>query len=91
MVINSVNFNEEWAQTVKEEVFIEHFLPSVWQGMPEPERKEKLSSAYRLMTDKPDVAGQTETTGQPEETKHPETPKRAKAKAKPSETNEGAE
>jgi hypothetical protein len=87
MKINGVNFNEEWAQTVSEEAFIKHLLPVVWQHLPEPERKEKLSAAYRLLTNKPETTEQTETTEQPAEPKI--TPKRAKAK--PSATNEGAE
>jgi hypothetical protein len=91
MIINRVNFNQEWAQTVKEEVFIKRFLPVVWRELQEPERKEKLSAAYRQLTDKPNVTEQTETTEQPAEPTQTGTPKRAKAKAKPSATNEGAE
>jgi hypothetical protein len=95
MVINGVNFNREWAQTVKEEVFIKHSLPVVWQDLPEPQRKEKLSEAYKLlMGEKPVAAERPAETGKPETTEQPEQPKttrRAKAKAKPEETNEGAE
>ncbi|MDR1155075.1 MAG: hypothetical protein LBL04_10200, partial [Bacteroidales bacterium] len=63
MVINSVNFNREWAQTVKEDVFVKHFLPVVWQDIPEPQRKERLSAAYKLL-----VGEQPETTEQPKTT-----------------------
>jgi hypothetical protein len=95
MVINGVNFNREWVQTVKEEVFIKHLLPVVWQDIPEPQRKEKLSDAYKLlMGEKPVAAEQTAVTEQVETTEQPErskTTKRAKAKTKPEDTNEGAE
>jgi hypothetical protein len=75
MKINGVIFNEEWARTVGGEVFIKHFLPVVWPELPEAQRKEKLSAAYKLLVG---------------EQEQPEKPKRAKAK-KPEEKNEGAE
>ena len=82
MVVNSVNFNKEWAQTVSEEVFVKHFLPVVWPEISEQERKEKLSAAYKLMT----VGSEQSAVG----SEQSETPKRAK-KVKPEATNEGAE
>jgi hypothetical protein len=99
MVINGVNFNMEWAQTVKGDVFVKHFLPVVWQDIPEPQRKEKLSEAYKklLIGEKPvaeersAVTEQPAETGKPEPTEQPKTTKRAKATTKPEETNEGAE
>jgi hypothetical protein len=95
MVINRVDFNRERAQTMSEEVFIKRFLPVVWQVIPEPQRKEKLSEAYKLlMGEKPVAAEQTAVTEQVETTEQPErskTTKRAKAKTKPEETIEGAE
>jgi hypothetical protein len=92
MVINGVNFNREWAQTVKEEVFIKHLLPVVWQDIPEPQRMEKLSEAYKLLVDeKPKETERPAATEQSGIAEQPKTTKRAKVKKKPEETNEGAE
>jgi hypothetical protein len=84
MKINNVNFNEDWARSVDEPAFVKHFLPVVWQDIPEQERADKLSAAYKLLT------GEL----QPEANKQQEAPtqtKRVAKKSKPETQNEGAE
>ncbi|MDR2361496.1 MAG: hypothetical protein LBD91_02075 [Prevotellaceae bacterium] len=48
-----VDFNQQWAKTVKETEFIRHFLPLIWQDLPEPKRKAELSKAHKILNGKP--------------------------------------
>ncbi|MDR2775627.1 MAG: hypothetical protein LBC19_12975 [Tannerella sp.] len=77
MKINNVDFNADWAKSVNESTFVKHFLPIVWPEVNEPERKEKLSDAYKLLTGEQPAASE-----QPEAPKQ-ETTKRAKTKSEP--------
>ncbi|MDR0729213.1 MAG: hypothetical protein LBF19_03695 [Prevotellaceae bacterium] len=69
------DFNREWAQSVKETEFVKHFMPSLWQDLPETKRRAELAKAYRILNGKP-VA----------EDKPVETPSEA-----PADKNEGAQ
>jgi hypothetical protein len=78
MIINSVNFNQEWAKSVDGQTFVNHFLPIVWPDTLEADRIEKLSAAYALLTGKQVQAAQQSKTNK-------------RAARQPEQTNEGAE
>jgi hypothetical protein len=80
MVVNKVDFNRDWARSVKEAAFVKQLLPVVWPELTEAKRKEQLAKAYKLLVDDrpvPEVETEGATT-------------KAKTKQPDVEMNEGA-
>jgi hypothetical protein len=59
---NPVDFNREWAQSVKEAEFVKHLFPLLWQDLPDAERKAELVEAYRVLNGKPVKEAPTKET-----------------------------
>ncbi|MDR1199983.1 MAG: hypothetical protein LBK94_13405 [Prevotellaceae bacterium] len=61
MVINKVDFNEAWANSVSREEFVKRLINVNFQYLPEAERRAKLEEVYKRLTEK-DAAEQPKGT-----------------------------
>ena len=56
MIVYDINFNVEYAQSVTEKKFIEHFDKSIFQGLKDDERKARLKEVYQTLKGKEEGA-----------------------------------
>ncbi|MDR2127303.1 MAG: hypothetical protein LBP63_10820 [Prevotellaceae bacterium] len=52
MIINKVDYNEEAAKSMSEKEFVKTLFNAVLRCLPEAERKEKLSFAWKVLNGK---------------------------------------
>lgn len=56
MIVYDINFNVEYAQSVTEKKFIEHFDKSIFQELKDDERKARLKEVYQTLKGKEEGA-----------------------------------
>ena len=55
MIIEGINFNKEWAKSVSEKKFVNHFLPIHFQELEINKREEKLKGVYAILNPKSEI------------------------------------